>query len=65
MALYELIQKNHYEGNFECDPLFISPEISYEDDMWEAEPLTEWTDLFMEMANIFERASVSFYFNFE
>ncbi|CEG66439.1 hypothetical protein RMATCC62417_03023 [Rhizopus microsporus] len=59
LALYELIQKNHYEGNFECDPLFISPEISYEDDMWETEPLTEWTDLFMEMANIFERASLS------
>ncbi|KAG1145320.1 hypothetical protein G6F37_005146 [Rhizopus arrhizus] len=58
-ALYSIIRRNHFEGNFECDPLFISPDISYDDDMWEAEPLTEWSDIFMEMAAIFERTDLT------
>ncbi|KAI9259348.1 hypothetical protein BY458DRAFT_478771 [Sporodiniella umbellata] len=58
-ALYNIIRQNHLEGNFYCDPVFLSPEITYDEDLWEAEPLTEWSDIFMEMAAIFERTDLT------
>lgn len=59
-----MIQESHTSNQFACDPLFDEndssmSELSYD---YRSEPLTEWNDIFDQLAYVFDCGEVRIYY---
>jgi hypothetical protein len=60
-AFYSIIKRNHSLNEFDCDVIFDENESNMEDmePYNQDEPLTEWNDVYDQLAYVFDCGEVS------